>query len=249
MIRKSFPTRTVKRICRKEGPQGRRTVPSGLLKLGIAILALAGTLRAETPAIQSKPEQPSGASAIVAGTTSMEVLDSNYRLGPGDRLSYRVVEERRPPVPVVIADSGELEVPLIGRVSARGRTCKELAQAIKPMLEKEYFYKATVIIGLDSVSSKARGRVYLSGQVRQQGPIEIPPDEKFTLSKAIFKAGGFADFANHHKVKILRKTPGGGKAQTLIVDLDAVTVHGDLDKDVELQPDDTIIVPEKFVNF
>jgi polysaccharide export outer membrane protein len=98
------------------------------------------------------------------------------------------------------------------------------------------------------VSAKARGRVYLSGQVRQQGPIDIPPDERFTLSKAILKAGGFADFANHKKIKLVRKGPNGN-AQTTIVDLDAVTVRGELDKDPELQPDDTIIVPEKFVNF
>jgi protein involved in polysaccharide export with SLBB domain len=188
------------------------------------------------------------ASAIVAATTSMDVLDSTRRLGAGDRLSYRVVEERREPVGLTVADSGEVEVPLIGRVRASGRTCKELAQSIRPLLEKEYFYRATVIVGLDAVSVKARGRVYISGQVRSQGPIDIPPDERFTLSKAILKAGGFADFANHRKIKLVRKN-ANGSGQTTIVDLDAVTVHGELEKDPELQPDDTIIVPEKFVNF
>ena len=46
-------------------------------------------------------------------------------------------------------------MPLIGRVRASGRTCKELAQSIKPLLEKEYFYKATVIVGLDAASAKS----------------------------------------------------------------------------------------------
>jgi protein involved in polysaccharide export with SLBB domain len=191
---------------------------------------------------------PTEASAIVAATTSMEVLDSARRLGAGDRLSYRVVEERRDPVALTVGDGGEVEVPLIGRVRASGRTCKELALAIKPLLEKEYFYKATVIVGLDAVSAKSRGRIYISGQVHMQGPIEIPPDERFTLSKAVLKAGGLADFANRRKIKLVRKTASGA-AQTTIVDLDAITVHGELDKDPELQPDDTIIVPEKFVNF
>ncbi len=178
----------------------------------------------------------------------MEVLDTTRRLGTGDRLSYRVVEERREPVALTVADSGEVEVPLIGRVKASGRTCKEFAQAIKPLLERDYFYKATVIIGLDAISAKSRGRVYLSGQVRQQGAIEIPPDERFTLSKAILKAGGLADFANKKKIKLIRKN-ADGSAQTTIVDLDAITVRGQLDKDPEIFPDDTIIVPEKFVNF
>jgi protein involved in polysaccharide export with SLBB domain len=188
------------------------------------------------------------AAAVVAATTSMDVLDSTRRLGAGDRLSYRVVEERRQPVGLTVADSGEVEVPLIGRVRATGRTCRELAQSIRPLLEKEYFYKATVIIGLDAVSAKARGRVYISGQVRQQGAVDIPPDERFTLSKAILKVGGFADFANRRKIKLIRKS-ADGTAQTTIVDLDVVTVQGHLEKDPELQPDDTVIVPEKFVNF
>ncbi|HEY2343163.1 MAG TPA: polysaccharide biosynthesis/export family protein [Chthoniobacteraceae bacterium] len=215
--------------------------------VALALLPIAPSIRGQQPA--STSIEPSSATAIVAGTTSMEVLDSTYRLGPGDRLSYRVVEERRNPTALMVADSGEVEVPLIGRVQARGRTCKELAQQIKPLLEREYFYKdhATVIIGLDAVSSKSRGRVYISGQVKQQGPIDIPPDERFTLSKAILKAGGFADFANHHKVKLLRKM--NGQAQTTIIDLDEITVKGHLEKDPELQPDDTIIVPEKYVNF
>jgi protein involved in polysaccharide export with SLBB domain len=188
------------------------------------------------------------AAAVVAATTSMEVLDSTRHLGAGDRLSYRVVEERRQPVGLTVADSGEVEVPLIGRVRASGRTCRELAQSIKPLLEKEYFFKATVIIALDALSAKARGRVYISGQVRQQGAVDIPPDEHFTLSKAILKAGGFADFANRRKIKLVRQNADGA-SQTTIVDLDAVTVHGHLEKDPELQPDDTVIVPQKFVNF
>jgi protein involved in polysaccharide export with SLBB domain len=215
-------------------------VAAGLLCLGAA-------LHAEPP-VAEKATQSNDAAAIVAATNSMEVLDTTRRLGAGDRLSYRVVEERRLPVGLMISDGGEVEVPLIGRVRATGRTCRELAQSIKPLLEKEYFYKATVIIGLDSVSSKARGRVYISGQVRQQGAVEIPPDEHFTLSKAILKAGGFADFANHKKIKLVRKDTSG-TLTTTIVDLDAVTVRGELDKDPEILPDDTIIVPEKFINF
>lgn len=218
------------------------------LALVLALFSAAG-LRGQQPGMSAKVAESHGSGgAIVAGTTSMEVLDSSYKLGPGDRLSYRVVEERRDPVGVMVADSGDLEVPLIGRVSARGHTCKELAQTIKPMLEREYFYKATVILGLETVSSKARGRVYISGQVHQQGAIEIPPDEHFTLSKAILKAGGFADFANRGKVKLIRKSPGG-TSQTTIVDLDAITVKGKIDLDPELFPDDTVIVPEKFINF
>ena len=214
-----------------------------IVVLGTLALAVPAMSRGQQPA---RAELPSAA-GMVAGTTSMDVLDNSRRLGPGDRLSYRVVQERRAPLSLVVTDSGEVEVPLLGRVRASGRTCRELAEAVKPMLQREYFIHATVIIGLDAASTKSRGTVYVSGQVRAQGGVEIPPEERFTLSKAILKAGGFAEFADKRKVKLVRNKPGGS-VETTIVDVDAVLVRGLIEKDPVLQPDDRVIVPQKFIN-
>ena len=216
------------------------------LLLALLALLLPTTLGAQQPASRDRSELPSAA-GIVAGTTSMEVLDHSRRLGAGDRLSYRVVQEKRAPLSLTITDSGEVEVPLIGRVRASGRTCKELAEAIKPMLQREYFIRATVIIGLDSASVKSRGTVYVSGQVRSQGPIEIPAEDRLTVSKAILKAGGFAEFSDNRKVKLVR-SKADGKVETIIVDVDAILTKGQIDKDPVLQADDRIIVPRKFIN-
>ena len=189
----------------------------------------------------------SSATSMVAGTTSMDVLDNARKLGSGDRLSYRVVQERRPPLPLTVTDSGEVEVPLIGRVHASGRTCRELAESIKPMLQREYFIHATVIIGLDYASTKSRGTVYVSGQVRGQGSVEIPPEARLTVSKAITKVGGFAEFADSRKVRLVRTKPNGS-VETIIVDVDAVLNRGQIDRDPALEPDDRIVVPRKFIN-
>jgi protein involved in polysaccharide export with SLBB domain len=210
------------------------------------LVALATVVRAQEPAASATPVSRS-ASSIVAATNSMEVLDNQRRLRMGDRLSYRVIEERKPPVTLVVADSGEVEVPLIGRVSAAGRTCRDLAYGIKEPLEREYFYKATVIIGLDVEGQRPQGRVYITGQVKSQGAVEIPPGEDFTVSKAILAAGGLADFANKRKVRLMR-TKGGG-TETIIVDLAEVIDKGRADKDPVLRPDDRIFIPEKLVNF
>jgi protein involved in polysaccharide export with SLBB domain len=211
-------------------------------------VALAAMLAPATlPAQQRERPEPPSAAGMVAGTTSMDVLDNSRRLGRGDRLSYRVVQERRAPISLIVTDSGEVEVPLIGRVQASGRTCRELAEAIRPMLQREYFIHATVIIGLDAASVKSRGTVYVSGQVRTQGSVEIPPEDRLTVSKAILKAGGFAEFSDSRKVKLVRTKPGGG-VETTIVDVDAVLTKGQIDKDPVLQPDDRIIVPRKFIN-
>src|SRR5207245_3809616 len=113
----------------------------------------------------------------------------------------------------------------------------------KGALEKDYYYHATVILAVDRVSEKSRGRVYVYGSVKGQGPQEIPADESYTVSKAIIRAGGFGDFANKRKVKVTRKN---GKDFT--VDLKRVIEEGRNDEDMVLQPDDQIYVPQRFIN-
>jgi len=216
-----------------------------LFCLGFAIHLAGAYSWAQADRESTVPERRS--SSAVANTTSMEVLDDKRPLQIGDRLSMRVVEDRRAPMSLIVTDSGEVEVPLIGRVQAKGKTCKQLAYAIKTPLEREYYYKATVIIGLDFESLKSPGRVYVTGQVRNQGPLAIPPDETFTVSRAIIRAGGFADFANKRRVKLIRKN--GDKTETIIVDLELVIKKGRTDKDPVVEPDDTIIVPERLINF
>lgn len=197
---------------------------------------------------QPTPSRPDPISNTVAYTNSMEVLNNQTKLGNGDTISYRVVEERKEPISLTVTDSGEMEVPYIGRVQAAGKTCQQLAYEIKPLLEKEYFYRATVIVGLSTLSTKSRGKIYLMGQVRTQGAMEIPSDEVLTVSKVILRAGGVADFANRRKVKLVRKKEGG-QTETTIVDLVEVLDKGHAEKDPIIQPNDLIIVPEKLVNF
>ena len=65
--------------------------------------------------------------------------------------------------------------------------------------------KATVIIGLDLVGTKSRGRVYITGQVRAPGSLELMPGDPMTLSQAILRAGSLGDFADKHKIRLVRK--------------------------------------------
>jgi len=192
-------------------------------------------------------EQPlSGTSgSTVMRTNSMAVLDDKKRLGPDDFVSFRVVEDRdNESQHLRVNDNGELEVPYIGLVAAQGRTCRQLAYSIKSALEREYYYHATVILAVDRVSDRSRGKVYVYGAVKGQGPQEIPPDEIYTVSKAIIRAGGFGDFADKRKVKITRKD-----GQDIVVDLKRVIEQGHTEDDVVLRPDDQIYVPQRLVNF
>ena len=219
-------------------------------RIALIIIGMSLICRGEDPPKAVKVPTEYTASSAIASTNSMDVLDDKRKICPGDRLSYRVVEERKGPVPLFVTDSGEVEVPLIGRVSAVNKTCRQLANDIKPPLEKEYFYKATVIVGLDFSSMRSRGRIYITGEVRGGGPMEIPADETFTVSKALLGGGGLGDFANKRKVRLVRKKADNpSETETIYVDVEEIIEKGRQDKDPVVNPDDMIVVPKKLINF
>jgi protein involved in polysaccharide export with SLBB domain len=190
------------------------------------------------------PEVGPPATSTVMHTNSLEVLDDKKKLGRNDYISFRVVEDRdNDSQRLRVNDSGDLEVPYIGLVPAEGRSCKELAYKIKGALEKEYYYHATVILAVDRVSEKSRGRIYIYGSVKMQGPEELPPNESFTVSKAVIRAGGFGDFANKRKVKVTRKD-----GKDFSVDLKRVIEEGHTEEDVVLEADDQVYVPQRLIN-
>jgi protein involved in polysaccharide export with SLBB domain len=186
-----------------------------------------------------------GAPASLSGY----VADDKYKLRVGDKISLQIIEDRDAPKSLVVADSGELDVPYVGRVAASDKTCKQLADELKTRLEKEYYHRATVVIALD-VANKFLGRVYVWGQVRNQGPIDIAVNENLTAGKAILRAGGFGDFANKKRVKVVRSGATDGAAkQSFELNMVDILEKGKTEKDVVLQPDDFIIVPSRLINF
>ncbi len=225
----------------------------------IVILSPAAWSRARAADAKSDAAALGAAAPSAAGITNMVrsllaanlngyVPDDKYKLRIGDKVSLQIIEDRDLPRSLAVADSGELDVPYIGRVAAADKTCKELASALKKELEKNYYYRATVIISLDA-ANKLLGRVYVWGQVKNQGPLDMLIDEKLTAGKAILRAGGFGDFANKKRVRVVRAASTSGEKKTMELNMTEILEEGKTEKDVVLQPDDSIIVPSRLINF
>ena len=123
------------------------------------------------------------------------------------------------------------------------------AGKIKAALEKDYYYQATVVIAVE-LRAKRSGAVYVVGQVRLTGPVDMPGDERLTLSKAVLRAGGFTDYADKRHVKVTRKVDAdAGASKTFTVDLNEVLEEGKTDKDLLLDPGDTIFVASRLFKF
>jgi protein involved in polysaccharide export with SLBB domain len=205
-------------------------------------------LAALLPAATNVPAPANAPSVDV--TNSVETLDDKYKLAVGDRLSFKIIEDGEDPKQLDVTDSGDLEVPYIGRFPGVGKTCRQLSGELKAALEKDYYYQATVIVAVD-LKAKSQGIVYLVGPVRSPVPQYIPSDEEFTLSKAILRAGGFLVSADTHHVRVTRKETGqnGAVNKTYIVDVARILENGKTDLDMVLKPGDFIYISERMTWF
>ncbi len=172
-----------------------------LLSLLVVCAALTAGAQVATSPVQLPSFVPAASPAAAAPTASSAggratpgllngyVQDATYTLRVGDTVSFQILEDQiwdpqNTPKILVVQDSGEIEAPYIGRVMAVGKTCKQLTGEIKAALEKDYYKEATVVISMN-VASPILGRVYIWGQVHNQGGLDIQVNENLTAGQAI----------------------------------------------------------------
>ena len=83
--------------------------------------------------------------------------------------------------------------------------------------------------------------VYVFGQVRNPGALQVKRSSIPTLTQAIAQAGGFTDRASRKKVQIRRKDVSG---KELEISVNVRDILKGKKKDIPLQENDTIYVPE-----
>jgi len=220
------------------------------------------TLRGgDVPVGQTKSEASPGGRFLSdpAKSNPMDALDDKKAIAVGNLLEFRVLEDLdEEPDPkadsnagnslaqnrLQVSDSGEVEHPYFGRVMAKGKTHKQLAEEIKKILERAdgYYYQATVLISLAN-SGVSRGKVYISGAVNKPGPYDILVNETMTASKALSSAGVIDDRAAKNQIKLIRKAPEGAPpSDPIIINLEEIQ-RGIITSDRVLEPEDQIIVP------
>ncbi|HPW16977.1 MAG TPA: polysaccharide biosynthesis/export family protein [Candidatus Aminicenantes bacterium] len=83
--------------------------------------------------------------------------------------------------------------------------------------------------------------IYVFGQVRNPGALQVKRSSLPSLTQAIAQAGGFTDRANRRRVQVRRKDASGRELEITVNVRDIL--KGKL-KDVPLQVNDTVYVPE-----
>lgn len=171
-----------------------------------------------------------------APVAAPEADPPTYRIGPGDVLQVNVWKEPEASEEAVIVRSdGRISLPLVGEVLATGRATGELERDLTERFTT-YFRDPRVLVTIKEVHSQ---RVYVIGQVRKEGAIQLV--SPLRVLQALAEAGGITDYAKRKNIYVLRVI--NGRQQNLPFNYDAVIRGEKVDQNVLLLSGDTIVVP------
>ncbi|MFL6514754.1 MAG: polysaccharide biosynthesis/export family protein [Chthoniobacterales bacterium] len=131
----------------------------------------------------------------------------------------------------VVDSSGSISLPYINKVRAAGLAPSQFARSVEEAYRAGKIYTNPNITVVMQPTARF---VNVGGAVRQ--PSRVNFTEDMTLLTAINAAGGFNDFADQKRVRLLR----GSKVEVF----DIRQFRKDPSKDVALQPGDRVEVPQ-----
>ena len=192
---------------------------AAFLVTGVAAPAAAGTAAVLPP--------PDGAVSIRPG-------DSDYRIGPQDVLDINVFQVSDLTKTVQVDTGGRILLPLVGQITAAGRTPGELSNDLVAALSKTYMRDPQVVVSVKEASSQ---KVTVDGAVSQPGIYALQGPT--TLMQAVALAHGIDQrLANPKKVAVIRTV--NSKRVTGFYNLSAIR-EGKAD-DPQIYGQDVIII-------
>lgn len=182
----------------------------------------------------------SGASKVPPPPQSNVAVNA-YQIGVDDIVQVSVWRNPELGITVPVRPDGMISVPLVGDVSAGGRTPDEVAKDIQTKLAAFVRDPQVAVILTELRSHEYLSRVRVTGAVRQ--PVSIPYRPGMTVLDAVLAAGGVTDFAAPDRSNLYRKNADA--TQSYEVRLDRILNRGDLSTNFTVAPGDVITVPER----
>lgn len=169
---------------------------------------------------------PSVIPATLANAPTAVEPEDPYLLDTGDQLRIFVYGEPNLSRSYTIGHDGKISVPLIGNVSARGKTVGKVKRIITARLGARYVRDPQV-----SVDVSQNRPFYILGEVRSAG--QYPFASGMTVRTAVAIAGGYTERADETGAKLTRRING------FVEEIDASS-------DYVVRPGDTIYIRERF---
>ncbi|MEQ1656037.1 MAG: polysaccharide biosynthesis/export family protein [Nitrospira sp.] len=167
------------------------------------------------------------------------IVTADYEIGPEDVLDITVWKNADLSKSVQVRPDGKISLPLVGDVSAVGRTTSQLTEEISARLGS-FMETPTVSIVVSQVNSYA---IYVLGEVVKPG--KYPLKSKTTLLQAVTLASGFTPVAARNKIVIFRFGKDGEGLQKIKASYDDIVLRDGSAQNIELKPGDQIVVPSE----
>jgi len=186
---------------------------------------------ATTPTADRAADSVKTPIGIPAMPTAAPVDPKTFVIGPEDILAVKVWRENDLTGAVQVRPDGKITLPLVGEVVAAGQTPEQLKSTIIEKLS-DYINKPEVMVSVQSVQSR---RYYITGEINRPGAFQLVVPT--TVLQALTNAGGFREFANKKKIKILRH------GQLIKFNYSEVIKAKNLQQNIFVENGDYIIVP------
>jgi len=178
------------------------------------------------PAPRATEVRYNGASPVAPPSYAYAAAEPAYTLGAGDKLRVVVFGQDGISNTYIVDAGGNVSLPLIGTVPARGLTTQQLAARIAERLKQGYVREPHVTVEVETYRP-----FFILGEVTTPG--QYPYVADMTVEKAIAIAGGFSPRAFKTTVELTRSAPGE-------------RFKGDVPLNYPLRPGDTVLVKERW---
>lgn len=176
-----------------------------------------------------------GFSSALAAQEKRPESSENYVIGIGDALEVAVFEEPEISKSVTVRLDGRISLPLVGEFMAADKTPASLADTITRRLDK-FVEAPNVTVILSESRSK---NYYILGQIQEPG--QYPIAQPITVLQAIARAGGFQEWADKSRIKIV--SGPGDRQKVRYFNYDAFLEEDGAEQNMVIQPGDTIVIP------
>jgi len=203
-----------------------------------------------------RPPRPTAAPAPSPTPTSAAKDAKDYQIGAEDILKVTVYGHEDLTQTVVVQSDGTFVFPLIGRVKASELSPKELERKIVVLLSQGFIRNPQVTVVVHEYRSKT---VFVVGEVSRPGTYPLSGNRN--IVEILSRAGPLTSAAGSEVVvvrplaevkgpilpneAVIGADGGGTKKRAEVIRVNVRDIQaGDLDKNVLLQPNDTVFVPQ-----
>jgi polysaccharide export outer membrane protein len=173
--------------------------------------------------------------SVALAQQDVEAAEPSYTIQPGDKLQISVWNEPDLQEEVLIAPDGGIAFPLVGEMSAVGKSVVELREEISERLS-QYISEPIVTVTIREVLGN---KIYVIGQVKRPGQFVVNP--MVDVIQALSIAGGTTPFASLNNISILRRSDS--QQTSIPFKYGDISSGKNLETNIMLQSGDVVIVP------